>query len=123
MFNVSEIIATQVSDAQSNIIPANIHKGSGKIVGSQADNQHILVAMDAGIYNVRKATCGLSRFTCDGATSYFVSLDPFGVDVGGNTQEQVDTRDGQISLSVLPDPPAVTTTCSCGTTCKITVPL
>jgi hypothetical protein len=89
MFNISEIIASQVPDAQGNIIPASIQEGSAKIVGSHADNEHILVVADGGTYNVRKATCGLFCFSCDGATSYSVDLNPFGVGVGANTQESL----------------------------------
>jgi len=87
MFNLSEIIATQVPDAQGNIIPASIQEGSAKIVGSQADHQHILVAVDSGVYNVRRATCYTSCYTCDGATAWTVALNPFGVAVSGQQQE------------------------------------
>lgn len=77
VFNISQIIATQVPDAQGNIIPANIQEGSAKIVGSQADNQHILLVMDSGVYNVQKATCGETCQNCDGATGFFLQPDPF----------------------------------------------
>jgi hypothetical protein len=69
VFNVSEIFQSQVPDAEGNIIPAGVHEGSAKIAGTLGENQDILVAMDAGIYNVRKATCGLICATCDGWTS------------------------------------------------------
>jgi len=61
--NVSEIVQNQVPDAEGNIIPAAVHEGTAKIAGSRAANEAILVAIGAGIYNVRKATCGL---VCDG---------------------------------------------------------
>jgi len=86
-FNVAEIIQSQVPDAEGNIIPAGIHEGSAKIMGSLADNQQILFAAEIGIYNVRKATCGApSCQTCDGATATAVAANPFGVPVGGQTQ-------------------------------------
>lgn len=60
MFDVSEVIAGAGADPEGNIIPAGVQEGSAKIVGLEADNQHILVAVDAGVYNVRKATCNPS---------------------------------------------------------------
>jgi hypothetical protein len=89
-FNISEIIQSQVPDADGNSVPATVREGSMKITGGHADNEHILVAMDGGIYNVRKATCqGETCVTCDGATSYSVAANPFGVPVGGQTQLNV----------------------------------
>ena len=47
----------------------------------------ILVAMDAGIYNVKKATCGTySCETCNGVTDASVIPAPFTVAVGSTTQ-------------------------------------
>lgn len=60
------------------------------MVGIEADNQHILLAMDAGVYNVHKATCGPPPcYTCDGTTTYWVAASPFGVAVNGQTQENL----------------------------------
>jgi hypothetical protein len=53
--NVSEIINSQIPDTEGNIIPAGIHEGSAEIAGSQGENEHILVSVDAGTYNVQKA--------------------------------------------------------------------
>jgi hypothetical protein len=58
-----------------------VHVGSLKIAGSQADNQSILVAIDAGIYNVRKATCGPGCYQCYGWVSASISPNPFFVEV------------------------------------------
>jgi hypothetical protein len=60
---VSEIIQNQIPDAEGNLIPVAVHEGSAKIRGSRADNEMILVALDLGIYNVRKATCHPSDFS------------------------------------------------------------
>jgi putative SOS response-associated peptidase YedK len=88
MFNISEI-AGQGPDAEGNVIPATVQEGSATLVGSQADNQHILAAMDSGVYNVRKATCYGPCLSCDGATSWWVALNPFGLGVGDQTQENL----------------------------------
>ncbi len=86
-FNVSEIIASQVPDSQGNVIPASVHDGSMKIVGSQADNQAILVAVDDGVYNVQKATCSPPQcYECDGERQSTVQASPFGVPVSGSNQ-------------------------------------
>lgn len=85
-FNVSEIVQNQVPDAEGNIIPASVHEGTAKIAGSRAENEHILVGLDSGIYNVRKATCGVNCMECDGLTSMFVVDNPFAVAVSGTHQ-------------------------------------
>ena len=87
MFNISDIIMTQVPDADGNIVPAAIQSGSAHIVGSQADNQSILLAIDSGVYNVRRATCYQQCTTCSGATDFWVANSPFDVFVGGQQQE------------------------------------
>ena len=69
-FNISEIIQNQLPDAEGNIIPTTVHEGSATLGGSHGDVEHILVAMDSGTYNVRKATCGTSCVYCDGYTSF-----------------------------------------------------
>src|SRR5438128_6719356 len=69
MFNVSEIVHSQLPDVEGNVIPVGITEGSAELMGAQGDVDSILVAMDAGIYNVKKATCGTySCETCNGVT-------------------------------------------------------
>lgn len=80
---MSEITQNSTPDAEGNIIPPSIHEGSAKITGSHADNESILIALDAGIYNVRKATCGGSCQNCDGYNDWEAELNPFGVAVNG----------------------------------------
>jgi len=69
-FNISEIVQNQIPDAEGNIIPTTVHEGSATLGGSHGDVEHILVAMDSGTYNVRKATCGTNCVYCDGYTSF-----------------------------------------------------
>ncbi|MGH9511696.1 MAG: Ig-like domain-containing protein [Terriglobales bacterium] len=85
-FNVSEIIQTQVPDAEGNIIPAVVREGGMKIAGSIAENQHIMIVAEAGIYNVRKATCGVSCGQCDGYSSAAVVAGSFGLPVNATQQ-------------------------------------
>jgi len=82
-FNISELIRNQTPDAQGNTIPLAVHEGSAEIAGSQGENQMILVAMDSGIYNVRKATCSPTCITCNGVASTSVVVNPFATPVGG----------------------------------------
>lgn len=84
--NVSDVVMNPTPDAEGNIIPPSIHEGSIKITGSHADNENILLAIDAGIYNVRKATCGLDCYTCDGYTNWTVNPSTFTMTVEGTTQ-------------------------------------
>jgi hypothetical protein len=85
-FNVSEIIQNQVPDAEGNVIPPSIRQGTAKIGGSQAENEYILIAVDAAVYNVRKATCGVICLTCNGYTNSAVVLSSFSVPVTGTNQ-------------------------------------
>ena len=49
---LTEIIQNQVPDAEGNLIPASVRQGSARLAGSRAENEHILIAADSGIYNV-----------------------------------------------------------------------
>jgi hypothetical protein len=87
MFNISQLVQNQAPDTEGNIIPASVHEGSGKLSGTLGENQHILVSLEAAIYNVRKATCHDTCNTCDGAVfspEPWIVDDPFAVAVGGN---------------------------------------
>jgi hypothetical protein len=86
-FNVSEILQNQIPDAEGNLIPPSVHQGTAKIMGSHAENEYILVAVDFGVYNVRKATCQNGCATCEGYTGYDVTVDGFAVAVNGTQQE------------------------------------
>jgi len=85
-FNVSEIIHSQIPDDEGNIIPANAREGSAQIAGANGENEHILVSVDAGTYNVQKATCGTYCFTCQGAVNAFITDNPFVVGVNHTHQ-------------------------------------
>jgi len=89
MFAISEILSGPGPDAEGNVIPTGLQEGSAQIVGSQGENQHILVAIDSGIYNVRKATCNGNCLSCSGASEFNVIIDTFSVAVGGQTQESL----------------------------------
>lgn len=85
-FNISEIIQNQLPDDEGNLIPPNAQEGSAKIAGTHADNEEILVAVDAGTYNVRKATCSYYCISCDGAVSAFIDTTPWAVAKGNTNQ-------------------------------------
>ena len=87
--NVSEIIDNQIPDPDGNIIPPTIHEGSAEIAGSGGEAEQILVGIAAGTYNVQKATCGNPCTTCNGITSDSIQISPFGLKVGGTTQEKL----------------------------------
>jgi hypothetical protein len=87
VFNISEIVHIQLPDAEGNVIPVGITEGSAELMGAQGEVDSMLVAMDAGIYNVRKATCGTySCETCNGVTGTSMNPSPFTVAVGGTIQ-------------------------------------
>lgn len=85
-FNISQLAGSGLPDPDGNFIPADVLEGGATITGSRADNQQILVAMDSGVYNVRKATCGSFCQTCNGVTGAAVALNPFTVPVSQQTQ-------------------------------------
>jgi len=86
MFNISEIINSQIPDKDGNVIPTEIHEGSAEIMGSRGPNENILVAMEVGTYSVQKATCPWFCHNCFGETGDGVDANPFTVAVGGQTQ-------------------------------------
>jgi hypothetical protein len=86
-FNISEIVHNQIPDAEGNTIPLSVHEGSAQIAGSQGHAEHILVAIDAGIYNVRKATCVRVCQSCSGIVAVAVTPTPFNLSPGGTVQE------------------------------------
>jgi hypothetical protein len=86
-FNVSEIIQNQVPDHEGNLIPPTVHEGSAKIAGSRSDSEHILLAMDSGVYNVRKATCNPYCTTCNGVVDSWISSSSW--DIAGGGQQKL----------------------------------
>jgi hypothetical protein len=85
MLNISEITQNRIPDDKGNTIPPTVKEGSATLSGAQADNQEILVTMDAGTYNVRKATCTYYCISCNGTTYVYTVLDPFYLAKGGQT--------------------------------------
>jgi hypothetical protein len=85
-FNFSEVVDSRIPDPEGNVIPEGVREGGAKLMGSSADNEQILVAMDAGTYNVRKATCNVYCQTCDGVTGFSMSPSSFSVAADGQTQ-------------------------------------
>lgn len=47
MFNMSDVIASQVPDVEGNIVPASVQEGSAVVMGSQGKPQFTLLAVDA----------------------------------------------------------------------------
>jgi hypothetical protein len=74
-FNISEIVHSQIPDAEGNVVPASIHEGSARISGPHDPVEHILVGMAAGVYNVVKATCAVICYNCNGTVA-FETIDP-----------------------------------------------
>jgi Bacterial Ig-like domain (group 2) len=87
MFNISEIANMGVPDSEGSIVPAAIHQGSAELSGSLGEQEHILVSMDAGTYNVRKAICSIYCQSCNGVIGTSTIASPFAVAVNGQTQE------------------------------------
>jgi hypothetical protein len=83
-FKISEIIHSQIPDAEGNLVPASVRNGSARIAGAHDTAESILVNMAAGTYNVVKATCGEGCTTCDGWTyGSEIDVSPLGMSVGG----------------------------------------
>lgn len=86
MFNISQVVNSQVPDDHGDVIPAGVQAGSAVVMGTQGPVQHILVAVDSSVYNVIKATCGYYCDNCDGVTAYAVAADPWETSVSGTNQ-------------------------------------
>ena len=85
-FNISEVVQNQIPDADGNVIPPTVHEGGAELTGPMGVAQHILVAVDAATYNVRKATCNWGCISCNNMTDMYIIANPFSVAVGGQTQ-------------------------------------
>jgi hypothetical protein len=84
LFNMSEIVHSQIPDAEGNVIPSSIHEGSARISGQHGLPEHILLAMDASSYNVVKATCGFICLPCIAiADDGDIDAPPVNMGVGG----------------------------------------
>ncbi|HZT70901.1 MAG TPA: Ig-like domain-containing protein [Terriglobia bacterium] len=85
MFNISEVIRSQIPDGEGNVVPLSVHEGSAALTGAKSRAEHILVSMEEGTYNVQKATCGVSCVTCNGGVAAWIDPDPASVDRGAST--------------------------------------
>lgn len=83
MFNISELIRSQVPDAEGNVVPLSVHEGSATLTGAKSKAERILVSIEVGTYNVQKATCAGPCVTCNGAVGGWI--DGASVYVGGST--------------------------------------
>jgi hypothetical protein len=85
-FNISTIINSGTADADGNVIPPGTNEGRAEIMGSKGENEHILIAIESGVYNVQKATCGSTYCqSCDGAVGSSIAPSPSSVGVGRYT--------------------------------------
>jgi hypothetical protein len=100
--SMSELTRNPTPDAAGNVVPAGVYQGSAEISGTQSEQEHILVAMDVGIYNVQKATCNGTCPTCMGFTSGSIAVDPFAVPIGGQTQETLYMQMGSGGQNSVP---------------------
>lgn len=87
--NIAEVIRNQKPDAEGNIIPAGTHFGAAEIHGPQGEQERILVAMDAGIYNADKATCFYGCNSCSGYTGASILLAAAPLFPAGATSDQL----------------------------------
>jgi len=62
------------------------------IAGTHADNEGILVGLDAGTYNVRKATCTYYCITCNGWWTALLTGTPFTIPKGSGTTLQLQDQ-------------------------------
>ena len=85
-FNIASLIQDQLPDAYGHVIPATITSGSARLTGARADNENILVDLDAGSYNVRKATCWYYCISCSGGVNSVIALP---TDVALSSQAQM----------------------------------
>jgi hypothetical protein len=102
VFDISELTKNPTPDAAGNVVPAGIYQGSAEISGTQSEQEHILVAIDVGIYNVQKATCNGICPTCSGFTTGSIAVDPFALAIGGQTQETLYMQMGSGGQNSVP---------------------
>ena len=69
------------------MIPVSVLDGSAVIQGINSAEQHIYANVDAGIYNVKKATCIWTCIYCSGASDWWIVDDPFAMAYNQNHQQ------------------------------------
>ena len=91
--NISEIVHNPAPDSDGNVIPPSVTSGRAVLMGSHGESEHILVSVDSGVYNVRKATCG-NQFckTCQGAVNAFLGYSPFYLAQGQGLQQTLTAQ-------------------------------
>jgi hypothetical protein len=89
MLDIGELIRTQQSDQDGNIIPQETHRGSLEVSPASKDLQDVATFILAGgIYNPRKATCGSTCETCSGVTEWNVVPRSFSIPISQSSQAQ-----------------------------------
>lgn len=91
-FNLASFIKDQVLDANGHAIPLTITSGSAKLTGVHADNESILVDMDAGSFNAQKATCSFYCISCGGYINSYVTA-PITIIIFSNFQLHAYVKD------------------------------
>ncbi len=86
-FNVSEFTMEGIHDIDGNMVPMDAQTGSAEISGSQGENEHILIGVEAAVYNVVKATCEIVCETCIGLVEVTLVQSPYSLAVGNTTQQ------------------------------------
>lgn len=85
--NVSEFTMEGIHDIDGNMVPMEAQTGSAEISGAQGENEHILIGVEAAVYNVVKATCEIVCETCIGFVNVTLVQSPFSLTVGNSIQQ------------------------------------
>jgi hypothetical protein len=86
--DLATLIHSAQPDAAGTIIPQSITEGSAILADAHDQSNHIFVASNAGVFNVRTGTCGPTCQTCNGVSEITVVPGPIILAVTSTSQAQ-----------------------------------
>lgn len=84
--DIATLIHSGQPDSLGTVIPQTITEGSANLADAQRERNKIFVALNAGVFNVRTATCGNQCQTCNGVQSLAITPNSINVDAGSTQQ-------------------------------------
>jgi hypothetical protein len=77
--DLATLIHSGLPDSQGTVIPQSITEGSAILADAKDELNKIFVTLNAGVFNVRTATCGVTCQTCNGVQTLAITPNPVSI--------------------------------------------
>jgi hypothetical protein len=84
--DLATLIHSGLPDSRGTVIPQSITEGSAILADAKDELNKIFVALNAGVFNVRTATCNNQCQTCNGVQTLAITPNPISVAPGSTLQ-------------------------------------